>query len=106
MIESDLVLFSPSETLARWARSNPSLETRSQVEALVTFLDRKDAACLLCRGSLKPIGLMGVIGPPDAVRESFAVCKPCSSGDYDECDERILDALGLTIVRGPNPERL
>jgi hypothetical protein len=106
MIESGLVLFSPSQTLATWGRGNPSLETRSQVEALLAFIDAKKPVCLLCGGPLKPIGLMGVIGPPDAVRESFAVCKPCSSGDEDECDQRIFDALGITVVRGPNPERL
>ena len=69
LIASDLVLFSPSQTVEAWARGSPSLETRSQLEALVTFLDVKNPVCLLCGGPLKPIGLMGVIGPPDVVRK-------------------------------------
>jgi hypothetical protein len=104
MTGSDLVLFSPSDTFAAWEDGNHSPEVRGQVEALAAFVDTKSPVCLLCGGPLKPIGLVGVIGSPDTGREGFAVCKPCSSGDWGECDRRIFDALGVTAVRAPGPQ--
>jgi hypothetical protein len=101
--EESLCLFEPAWALAEWERGSLSPESRSQIETLVSFLDVGSPVCALCRGPLKPIGLMGVIGAPGSVRTAFAVCKAC--GVSAECDQRIFDALGVTVVSGPSETR-
>jgi hypothetical protein len=88
-----LCLFEPTDALAAWRNGNLSPWGKSQVEALIALARQKNPRCLLCGAQLKPVGVVGIIGAPGTVRESFALCKACAKSE--ECDRRIFAALAV-----------